>query len=67
MRIALLVADVVAGFGVVLLFVAGPSNTSPGGVVLPIALAVAGLVTGVVLRFAIGRSAKVRRDKPSTP
>lgn len=67
MRTALLVADVVAGLGVVLLVVAGPSNSSPTGVVFPIGLAVVGLVTGVVLRFAIARSEKVRRDKPSTP
>ena len=62
MRIALLVADVVAGLGVVLLFVAGPSNMGPAGVVVPVGLAVLGLVTGVILRFAI---AKVRRDKAS--
>lgn len=67
MRTALMVADVVAGLGVVLLVVAGPSNMAPGGVVLPIGLAVLGLMTGVVLRFAIARSAKDRRDKPSTP
>ena len=64
MRVALLVADVVAGLGVVLLVLAGPSTMSPAGVVVPIGLAAIGLVTGVILRFAI---AKVRRDKPSNP
>lgn len=55
MRTALLVADVLAGVGLVMLLLAGPGNMAPTGVIFPIAMCASGLVVGVVLRFFIGR------------
>ncbi len=64
MRTALLVTDVLAGFGLVMLVLAGPGIMAPAGVVFPLVLCASGLVLGVVLRFFIGGE-KVRPDKPS--
>ena len=61
MRVALLVADVIAGFGLVLLVAAGARATPPFGVVLAIVMSGIGLVLGVGLRFVIGRRAAAAR------
>lgn len=56
MRTALIVTDCVAGLGLVLLFLAGPGIMQPIGVVVPIGMAVVGLVAGVVLRWLVPRA-----------